>query len=213
MSKTKNNNKTNHTNIDEQKYRAVAAAIAVVLQQEKESQEREIAKGKVKRVLGIFTMIGAIILIALSCISNYDYDFSWMSNLKKWYSDIYVSFLVYIMITDIVLVLEHKFNFDKKPLFGYMWPFIGFFISLLLTNSMNVSLVPYKSRTLITVFLLSLIPATVLMKLSFDIGKDKAKRKNDIIKKASNIIESNPEMVEKVWSDFENDCKKKNGDS
>ena len=104
---SKKNKKKYKTKIeDNENYMRVLSAIAFIFDKEKEEEKREITKAKVRRVINWFTIVGSVIIIALSFISTFSFEISWMSDIKKWYSDIYISFTSYIIVTDIVLFLE-----------------------------------------------------------------------------------------------------------
>ena len=204
MSKKKNKNKASYKgSTDDKRYFAVLSALAYLFEKEDEEKKRELAKAKVKRVIAWLTIIGTTVLITLSLISDYSFDVSWMTNAKKWYSDIYVSFTAYVIITDIVLVLEKQFKLDQKPIFGYIWPFIGFFITLFLNNTINVDLIPGEPRLKIALFAAFLLPSTLMMASSYNIGKKIAFQKNGTLNKAKQILEENPETVAEIMDDYD----------
>lgn len=204
MSKKKNKSQSSsRKNNNDEKYLAVMSALAYLFEQQDEEEKRELAKAKTKRVIGWLTIIGATILIALSLISNYSFDITWASNAKKWYSDIYVSFMAYIVITDIVLVLEKRFKLDQKPLFGYIWPFVGFFITLFLTNTMNVDFIPGEPRLKFSLFIIFLLPASLMMSSSYKVGKEISNQRNGLLNKAKQIIDNNPDVVEDIMDDYD----------
>lgn len=206
MSKKKNKKRMSSKKItnDNEKYLEVMSALAYLFEKESEEEKRETTKLKIKRVIGWLTIVGATVLIALSFISDYSFDVSWMSNIKKWYSDIYVSFMAYIVITDIVLVLEKWFKFDRKPLFGYIWPFVGFAATLFLTNTINVDFIPGEPRLKIALFIFLLLPASLMMSSSYKTGQEIAHQRNETLNNAKRIIEENPDTVKEVMDDYDN---------
>lgn len=209
MSKKKNNNRKPSYKIEnDKKYFAVMSALAFIFEKEVGEEKRELANQKIKRVIGWLTIIGATILIALSLISDYSFDVSWMSNVKKWYSDIYVSFMAYIVITDIVLVLEKWFKLDQKPLFGYIWPFVGFVMTLFLTNTLNVDFIPGEPRLKIALFIIFLLPASLMMSSSYKTGKEIAHQRNETLRKAKQILDENPDTVKDILDDYDSYLRK-----
>lgn len=204
MSKKKNKSaSSSRKNNNDEKYLAVMSALAYLFERQNEEEKRELTKAKIKRVIGWLTIIGSTVLIALSLISDYSFDITWASNAKKWYGDIYVSFMAYVVITDIVLILEKRFKFDQKPLFGYIWPFIGFFITLFLTNTMNVDFIPGEPRLKISLFIIFLLPASLMMSSSYKTGKEIANQKNGALSKAKQIINDNPDVVKDIVDDYD----------
>lgn len=201
--KMKKNRKTQHKAKDENKYISVLAALDYLFERQDEEEKREFAKIKIKKVIGILTIIGATILIALSQISDYSFDVLWMANAKKWYSDIYVSFMAYIIITDIVLLLEKHFKVDQKPVFGYIWPFIGFLCTLFLTNTIRVDFIPGEPRLKISLFIIFLLPASLMMVTSYRTGKEITKQKAKMLGKAEEIVKANPKIVKEIMSDYD----------
>ena len=194
----------------DENYMIVAEALAYIFERKKAEEKRENAKRKARRMISIFTIIGSIILISLAQITTYSYDFSWMADAKKWYSDLFVSFMSYIFITDMIFILEKHCKLDQRPFFGYTWPFIGFFISLLLTNSVKAEFVLGEPRMKIAIFLIFLIPAISIMRSSYKTGEMIANRENETLNTIKKIVEDNPSTVEKVIEDFENDVNSKN---
>ena len=203
MSKKKRKTKKQITKEDKHEdYLVVLSAMAYIVEKEQEQEKREEAKYKAQRLIMWFTIVGSVLLVASLFIVNFAYDFSWMANAKKWFSDCYVSFMVYILITDIVFILEKRFNMDQKPVFGYGWPFVGFFISLLITNTVSVSFVHGEIRTIVVMFFILLFPSALMMYYSFKTGKEIANQETNRMIKAKEIIEGNPEIVEQIAKDY-----------
>ena len=212
MSKKKHKNKNPKVDdpLMDEKYRMVLSALAFVFETEKEEENRRQAKEKVRRVLNWFTVIGAVIVVALSFINNYLFDISWAKDIKKWYSDIYISFMVYIFVTDVVLILEKRFKMDQKPLFGYLWPFIAFSISLFLTNTIRVEIRTGELRANIALFCIYLLPSILLMRETYKTGKARGEQKANLMRKAEQMINDNPDTVKQVLNDYDNYLKTKN---
>lgn len=190
-------------NYTDDNYTNVAAALALIAEMEIAERKRNEANLKAKKVLGLFILIGSVILIALSQITTYSFDFAWMSDAKKWYSDVFISFSAYVIVTDVVLLLEKYLKFDQKPIFKYIWPFIGFLISLILTNSIQAEFIPGEARLKFTIFIIVLIPSSILMYSSYQTGKSLMSKEMNVLKTAKRIIEDNPSTVDKVINDFE----------
>lgn len=193
----------------EECYDDVLMAMAYVLEKEKEDIAIEEANHKASRILMIMSLIGGIVIIALSQISYYSFNFSWMSNASKWYSDIFISFSSYIFILDVVFVLQKFFKLNKKVAFVYTWPIIGFIISLILTNSITVELLPLEHRASIAIFTIALIPSSIFMIVSYKTGRDKGRRQVAILERACQIIKDNPDTVKKITKDVDNYSKTK----
>lgn len=200
--KKKHTNDIPYKTEDEMKYSSVLLALNYLFKKQDEEEKRELARIKTKRVIGWLTLIGLTVLIALSLISDYSFDVSWMADAKKWYSDIYVSFMAYIIITDIVLILEKQFKVDQKPVFGYIWPFIGFALTLFFTNTIDVDFIPGELRFKISLFIIFLIPASLMMISSYKTGKEIAQQRKEELNKVEEIINNNPEIVKDIMSDY-----------
>ena len=211
MSKEKKQNaKFNNIKRDENYY-IVLEALNYLFKKQDAEERRAIARIKIKKLIGLTTLIGAVVLIALSIISTYSFDFSWMTNGSKWYSDIYISFTAYIIITDIVMILEKYCNVDQKPVFGYIWPFVGFIITLILTNSLNVTFIDGEPRLKVALFFVLLLPASLMMVSSYRTGKEIARQKESELNKVKEIIETNPKVVETIMNDYNDFIKEKTG--
>lgn len=208
MSKKKHNSKRNK--IDTEKKLLVLSAMSFILDKEIEEQRRQIAKEKARKVLGWLTVAGAIILVSLSIINTFKFDISWALDIRRWYSNLYISLMVYIFITDVVLILERYFKMDQKPIFGYIWPFIAFLISLFISNTMSVEIMRGEPRTTITIFFIDLFPSIIMMSSSIKIGKDKASKEINLIEKASRIIEDNPDVVQEITEEYDEFIDKNN---
>lgn len=183
------------------KYAQVLSALIFLGDKVKEEENREIARQKAKKVIVWLTLAGGALIIAFSQISTYSFNFSWLGDAKKWYSDLFVSFSAYIFVFDIVFLLEKYCKLDQKPIFGYIWPFIGFFISLFLTNSINVAIVTAEPRMNIVIFVIVLIPAAFLITSLYRNGKAINKQKADNLNKALAAINDNPSITKKILSD------------
>lgn len=142
-------------------------------------------------------------MVTLSFLNNYSFDFSWMKDIKKWYSDIYISLVTYVIVTDIVLLLEKYCKMDQKPAFGYIWPFIGFFVSMVISNSINVEILSNEPRKNTALFFLYLIPLVWLMVTSFKTGEEINAREKELTEKATRIIKDNPKETNKILKDYD----------
>ena len=202
MSKRKNKNKRTNYN-HEQKYMQVVAAISYFLEIDEAETNRQMAQRKAQRFLKMASFVGATILLALIFVTSFNFDFSWMGNIKEWFSELYISLYVYVFITGAVLFLERSFRLDQKPWFGYTWPFVSFFISMLISKTMTAYIVPGEFNVIAFFIALGGLMAFFIMSSSVKMGKEKANNENTIAKKAKQIIEDNPEIVDEVIGDFE----------
>ncbi len=189
----------------DEKYKAVAYALLYLTEKEEEEKKKELAKRKSQKVLLRLTFIGIIVMIGLSIVTNLTFDFSWMTKIEEWYSEIYISLMVYMLLTDIVVILERKAKFDQKPAFGYIWPFIGFFISMIISKTTSAYIVSGPVNVIISLAILGMFIGYRLILMSSKIGSEKAKKELRIRENALNILKENPEIVDEVITDFENE--------
>lgn len=205
----KKKNKTDRTD-HYKKYRQVCAALAYFSEMEYENKRKEEARRKTQRFLSKATLFGSIALLAINFVTDLSFDVSWMANFGEWFSEIYVAFMTYTFLTALVLFFEKKFKFDQRPAFGYIWPFIGFFISLFLSKTITASLVPASFNYIIGISANGALLAYLWISSFVKLGKEEGERELNLAKKASEIIKNNPEIVEEVFNDYEKDTNQDN---
>lgn len=203
----KKKNKINKAEHDK-KYNQVCAALAYFSEIRHENQKREEARRKSQSVLLKISLVGCVALLALDIVTRLDFDLSWMSSFGEWYNEIYVSLMIYTILTVIVMFFEKKLKFDQKPAFGYIWPFVGFFITTFLGKTITASMVPASFNYIIASIATGALLGYLWLSSFIQLGKEKGERELNIAKRASEILEENPEIVKEVLDDFERDMER-----
>lgn len=207
MSKKKSNKKQRNAQEQQEehdrKYGAVMVAMYYLFEVEKAERKREEAKHKSQRVILWISLIGSIILIGFSLVTNISFDFSWMADASSWYNELYISLTIYVYLTGIVLFCERKLKLDQKASFGYIWPFIGFFISLFLSKTMTATIMVGAFNNIAGIVLIGMLLGYFIIETSVKLGKAKGQEYVDKLTKAQTIIDDNPEIVKEVVKDYE----------
>ena len=200
MKKKKQHNKSKDY---EEKYKAVAAALSFMGSIRQEERRKEQAKKKAQHVLSIMSFVGSCAVATLLFVTNFRFDFSWMTSFGEWYSELFISLAIYTILTGLVLMLERRFKLDQSAAFGYIWPFVGFMVSMLLTKSMTAYIMNGEFNLIAGLIMLGGLLTYFLMSNAVKMGKLKAQEEISMVEKAMSILEDNPEIVDDVLTDFE----------
>ena len=200
--KTKRKNKAKNKK-HEDDYKRVAAALAYVFEKQEEERKRETVKRKTQKFVSIVTFVLASVLVALTFVTDYSFNFSWMLSFGEWFNELSVSLYVYVFISGVVLLLEKKIKLDQHPWFGYTWPFVGFIVSMFLSKTMEASIIKGEFNSIAGMIMMGALFAYLIMSNAFKYGKEKANEEMIIAEKATAILKENPDIVDEVLNDYE----------